>query len=89
MPFRQDDVVEELQVCRETWRNWRTHVPRLKDRKGGKARFTSGEMLALKVIAYLVRRQHMPLEKLGPRSSDIFAACRFSQWDRIRKRVFI
>ncbi|WP_353214949.1 hypothetical protein [Salinisphaera hydrothermalis] len=87
MPCHQDEICEELQISRQTWRKWRSELPRLASRKGGKSRFTSGELLALKALHYLKRQHGVPFRKSAQVSDEIFDLCRYTHWDEITASV--
>lgn len=77
MQFTTSQVNAALNLPAQTLRYWRTVLPPLKSKPGGKtARFSVGEILALAVVAKLVTDVRIDVGAIAPLSGALFELCR-------------
>lgn len=62
-------------VTPEAWRHWRKAVPILSTKLGKKARFSSGELIALSVVASAARGLEIGITGLAARWDELFKLC--------------
>jgi hypothetical protein len=62
-------------VSPEAWRHWRKVVPRLSAKSGKKARFSSGELIALAVVSTAVSKLNVGIAGLADRWDELFGLC--------------
>ena len=62
-------------ITPEEWRHWRKVVPRLAAKKGKKARFTAGEIVALTAMASVIQGFDVNVGGLGTGWDELFCLC--------------
>lgn len=62
-------------VTPEAWRHWRKSVPALSSKLGKKARFSSGELIALAAVASASSCLDVGIIGLAPRWDELFKLC--------------
>lgn len=62
-------------VTPEAWRHWRKCVPALSSKLGKKARFSSGELIALAAVAFASRCLDVGITGLAARWDELFNMC--------------
>ena len=62
-------------VSPEAWRHWRKAIPTLSTKVGKKARFSSGELIALAAVASASRCLDVGITSLAARWDELFKLC--------------
>lgn len=62
-------------VSPEAWRHWRKVVPWLSNKKGKKARFSAGELVALAVVGSVTTTLYVGVSGLAPQWNELFSFC--------------
>lgn len=62
-------------ISAEAWRHWRKVVPALGAKRGKKARFSAGELVALSVIATVVRSFDVGVGSLAAQWDEFLRLC--------------
>lgn len=63
------------EVTPEAWRHWRKAVPTLSLKLGKKARFSSGDLIALAAVASAARCLHVGIMGLAAQWDELFKLC--------------
>lgn len=84
MAFRQAEVLDELQLSRATFCNWRKAIRAFAGRTGAGAIYSSGDVLALKAIKFLVANREMRISKVGAQCGPLIDLCRYENWGKLR-----
>lgn len=71
-------------VTPEAWRHWRKAVPTLSTKLGKKARFSSGELIALAAVASAAYCLDVGITSLAARWDDLFKLCAEQRPGRLR-----
>lgn len=89
--LRQEDILETLDISRETFRYWRAKLPPLLQRpRGHDARYSTGEMLALMCIGLLVTEHDRPISRIAAVAPSLFEGCRYQNWKQLSdKYMFV
>lgn len=82
--LRQENVLEIVDIPRETFRYWRTKLPPLAWRERGRdARYSTGEVLGLMCVKSLVEDHDRPVSKIGTIAIQLFEQCRYPHWPEL------
>jgi len=85
--LRQDDMLEMLSLSRETFRYWRGKLPPLSMRgQGHKARYSTGDLLALKCVIALIQEHGQSISAVRRVAVPLFEACRHEHWEALRDK---
>lgn len=80
MRYTQGQIRELLGIPVETFRTWRDAVPALAQHRGHGPTFTPGEVVALAVVAELVRDYGIRVGAMSSRLIQLFEHCRGLSW---------
>jgi hypothetical protein len=83
MKFTPSQVRLMLGIGEETLRYWKRALAPLSEKRGHAPCYTHGDLLAMLVVARLVRDFRIEIGSLGSRAPQLFAACHQSQWPRL------
>ena len=76
---------ETLQLTQDAYRHWKKVLFPLAVRKGRRARFTHGDLLALAIIKSLTDKIGVPVGNLDPLARALFEACGEQSWARLER----
>jgi len=80
MRYTQGQIRDLLAIPVETFRVWREAIPALARHKGHAPTFTPGDVVALAVLADLVRAFGIRVGSMGARLEELFSACHNLSW---------
>jgi hypothetical protein len=80
MRYTQSQIRDLLGIPVETFRSWRSAIPALSRCRGHGPAFTPGDVVALAIVAELVRDYGVRIGTVGERLDQLFQACRGSSW---------
>jgi hypothetical protein len=80
MRYTQSQIRDLLGVSVDAFRVWRDAVPALSAHRGHGPTFTPGEVVAMAVLAELVRDFGLRVGLMGDRLDALFNACRGQSW---------
>ncbi len=73
----------------ESFRHWRRVLPSIQGRKGKKANFSHGDVLALSIIKLIVMELGINVGKLTKISTEIFTICNDRSWLELNRGIFV
>jgi hypothetical protein len=80
MRYTQGQIRDLLVIPVETFRVWREAIPALAKHKGHAPSFTPGDVVALSVVADLVRDFGIRVGAISGRLEELFSACHGLSW---------
>jgi len=80
MRYTQSQIRELLSISVDAFRTWRDAIPALALHKGHAPNFTPGDIVAMAIIAELVRDFGMRVGTVGDRFDQLFKECRGRSW---------
>jgi hypothetical protein len=80
MRFTQSQVRDLLSISVDDFRTWRGAVPALADHKGHAPSFTPGDVIALAIIAQLVRDFGVRVGTMSAQLETLVQICRGRSW---------
>jgi hypothetical protein len=80
MRFTQSQIRELLSISVDALRTWRDAIPALANHKGHAPTFTPGDVVAMAVVAELVRDFGIRVGSIGERLDQLFRECRGKSW---------
>lgn len=80
MRFTQSQIRELLSVSVDSMRTWRDVIPALAAHKGHAPSFTPGDVVAMAIVAELVRDFGVRVSSVGGRFDQLFRECRGKSW---------
>lgn len=89
MRYTQSQVRQLLSIPVETLRVWRDAVPALARYKGHAPSFTPGDVVALAVLASLVRDVGVRVGVVGARLDELFTFCHGQSWLSLERCVVL
>tara|TARA_B100001939_G_scaffold285762_1_gene255677 strand:- start:602 stop:1060 length:459 start_codon:yes stop_codon:yes gene_type:complete len=85
--LRQDNVLEILDLPRETFRYWRARLtPLARRERGHNARYSTGELLGLMCVQLLVEEHDRPVSRVKVVATPLFDQCRHQHWPELRDK---
>jgi hypothetical protein len=80
MRYTQSQIRELLSISVDAFRTWRDAIPALAMHKGHAPSFTPGEVVAMAIVAELVRDFGVRVGTVGDRFDQLFRECRGKSW---------
>ncbi|OYW46434.1 MAG: hypothetical protein B7Z08_00985 [Sphingomonadales bacterium 32-68-7] len=80
MRYTQSQIRELLPISVDAFRTWRDAIPALALHKGHAPSFTPGDVVAMAIIAELVRDFGVRVGTVGNRLDQLFKECRGRSW---------
>jgi hypothetical protein len=80
MRYTQSQIRELLPISVDAFRTWRDAIPALAAHKGHAPTFTPGDVVAMSIVAELVRNFGMRIGTVGDRLDQLFRECRGRSW---------
>lgn len=80
MRYTQSQIRELLSISVDAFRTWRDTIPALAQHKGHAPSFTPGDVVAMAIVAELVRDFGMRVGTVGDRFDQLFQACGGKSW---------
>lgn len=80
MRFTQSQIRELLSLSVDALRTWRDAIPALAAHKGHAPSFTPGDVVAMAIVAELVRDFGVRVGTVGGRFDQLFRECRGKSW---------
>lgn len=80
MRFTQSQIRELLSISVDALRTWRDAIPALAKHKGHAPTFTPGDVVAMAIVAELVRDFGIRVGTIGERLDKLFGECRGKSW---------
>jgi len=80
MRFTQSQIRELLSISVDALRTWRDAIPALANHKGHAPTFTPGDVVAMAIVAELVRNFGIRVGSIGERLDQLFGECRGKSW---------
>lgn len=89
MRYTQSQVRDLLAISVDAFRVWREAIPALDVHKGHAPTFTVGDIVALAVVADLVRQFGIRVNSLSGQFDEMFRTFRGMSWQSLRNSVLI
>ncbi|KAA3448596.1 hypothetical protein C7I87_20800 [Mesorhizobium sp. SARCC-RB16n] len=80
MRYTQSQIRELLSISVDAFRTWRDAIPALAMHKGHAPSFTPGDVVAMAIVAELVRDFGVRVGTVGHRFDQLFMECRGRSW---------
>lgn len=80
MRYTQSQIRELLSISVDALRTWRDAIPALAAHKGHAPSFTPGDVVAMAIVAELVRDFGVRVGSVGGRFDQLFRECRGKSW---------
>ncbi|TPJ34773.1 hypothetical protein FJ434_28520 [Mesorhizobium sp. B2-5-13] len=80
MRYTQSQIRELLSISVDAFRTWRDAIPALALHKGHAPSFTPGDVVAMAIVAELVRDFGVRVGTVGDRFDELFKECRGRSW---------
>ena len=80
MRYTQSQIRELLSISVDAFRTWRDAIPALARHKGHAPSFTPGDVVAMAIVAELVRDFGVRVGSVGARFDELFKECRGRSW---------
>lgn len=80
MRYTQSQIRELLSISVDALRTWRDAIPALAAHKGHAPSFTPGDVVAMAIVAELVRDFGVRVGTVGNRFDELFRECRGKSW---------
>lgn len=80
MRYTQSQIRELLSISVDAFRTWRNAIPALSAHKGHAPSFTPGDVVAMAIVADLVRDFGVRVGTVGDRFDQLFRECRGKSW---------
>lgn len=80
MRYTQGQIRELLSISVDAFRTWRNAIPALAEHKGHAPSFTPGDVVAMAIVAELVRNFGVRVGTVGDRFDKLFKECRGRSW---------
>ncbi|MER9336789.1 hypothetical protein NKJ06_22785 [Mesorhizobium sp. M0293] len=80
MRYTQSQIRELLSISVDAFRTWRDAIPALAMHKGHAPSFTPGDVVAMAIVAELVRDFGVRVSTVGDRFDQLFMECRGRSW---------
>lgn len=80
MRFTQSQIRELLSISVDALRTWRDAIPALAAHKGHAPSFTPGDVVAMAIVAELVRNFGVRVSSVGSRFDQLFRECHGKSW---------
>lgn len=87
MNYTQSQIRELLSISVDALRTWRDAIPALAEHKGHAPSFTPGDVVALAIVAELVRDFGVRVGTVGRRFDQLFKECRGKSWLSLESSV--
>lgn len=89
MRYTQGQIRELLSISVDAFRTWRDTIPALAMHKGHAPTFTPGDVVAMAIVAELVRDFGARVGTVGDRFDQLFRECRGKSWLSLESCVVI
>jgi len=89
MRYTQGQIRELLSISVDAFRTWRDTIPALAMHKGHAPTFTPGDVVAMAIVAELVRDFGIRVGTVGARMDQLFRECRGKSWLSLESCVAI
>lgn len=80
MRYTQSQIRELLSISVDAFRTWRDAIPALASHKGHAPSFTPGDVVAMAIVAELVRDFGVRVGTVGDRFDQLFKECQGRSW---------
>lgn len=80
MRYTQSQVRDLLSISVDALRTWREAIPALAAHKGHAPSFTPGDVVALAILAQIIRDFGIRIGAVGSRFDQLFSECRGKSW---------
>ncbi|MBM7321943.1 hypothetical protein JS562_02040 [Agrobacterium sp. S2] len=80
MRYTQSQIRDLLSISVDAFRTWRDAIPALAVHKGHTPSFTPGDVVAVAIVAELVRDFGVRVGTIGGRFDQLFRECRGKSW---------
>lgn len=80
MRYTQSQVRDLLSISVDALRTWRDAIPALAAHKGHAPSFTPGDVVAMAIVAELIRDFGVRVGTVGGRFDELFKECRGRSW---------
>lgn len=80
MRYTQSQIRELLSISVDAFRTWRDAIPALALHKGHAPNFTPGDVVAIAIVAELIRDFGVRVGAVGDRFDQLFQECRGRSW---------
>ena len=80
MRYTQSQIRELLSISVDALRTWRAAIPALAAHKGHAPSFTPGDVVAIAIVAELVKDFGVRVGTVGGRFDQLFRECRGKSW---------
>lgn len=80
MRYTQSQIRELLSISVDAFRTWRDAIPALAMHKGHAPSFTPGDVVAMAIVAELVKDFGVRVSTVGGRFDQLFMECRGRSW---------
>lgn len=87
MRYTQSQIRELLSISVDAFRTWRGAIPALALHKGHAPSFTPGDVVAMAIVAELVRDFGVRVGTVGDRFDRLFKECRGKSWHSLENCV--
>ena len=80
MRYTQSQIRELLSISVDAFRTWRDAIPALAAHKGHAPSFTPGDVVAMAIVAEIIRDFGVRVGSVGDRFDQLFMQCRGKSW---------
>lgn len=80
MRYTQSQIRDLLSISVDAFRTWRDAIPALAHHRGHAPSFTPGDVVAIAIVAELVRDFGVRVGTVGDRFDELFRECRGKSW---------
>lgn len=87
MRYTQSQIRDLLSISVDAFRTWRDVIPALSHHRGHAPSFTPGDIIAIAIIAELVRDFGVRVGTVGDRFELLFEECRERSWHSLENSV--
>lgn len=87
MQYTQSQIRELISISVDAFRTWRNAIPALSLHKGHAPSFTPGDVVAIAIVAELVRHSGVRVGTVGDRFDLLFKECRGKSWRSLESCV--
>jgi hypothetical protein len=89
MRYTQSQIRDLLSISLDSVRAWRSAIPALAIHKGHTPSFTPGDVVAMAIVAELVRDFGVRVGSVGARFDELFQACQGQSWPSLETCVAV
>jgi hypothetical protein len=87
MRYTQSQIRELLSISVDAFRTWRDAIPALAAHKGHAPSFTPGDVVAMAIVAEIIKDFGVRVGTVGDRFDQLFMQCRGKSWLTLEKCV--